>query len=180
LVSLELGPLAPLATEPSTQFVGVAVAIGLTTFSFFYPTYYSRIQNMGRGLNEVIRILETHDSWSARRILVFKYEKRLEPKENDLKQSAEKVRNDLIMIQSWIEEKAVAKTVLLNLYSGVFLKMIESYVQFMEEFYPTAQIERPIKKLYKSSYRRHKHQSKDVVSKQFENVAEGLWDKLGI
>jgi len=120
LVNIELGPLAPLATEPSMQFVGMAVAIGVTTFSFFYPTYYSRIQNMGRGLSEAIRILETYDSWSARRILVLKYEKKLEPKENDLKLSAEKVRNDLIMIQSWIEEKGVAKTVLLNLYSGVF------------------------------------------------------------
>jgi len=180
LVILELGPLAPLVEEPSTQFVGVAIAIALTAFTFFYPTYYSRRQNMGRGLNEAIRILEANDSWRARRILVLKYEKKLEPNEKDLKQSAEKVRNDLIMIQSWIEEKGVPTLVLQNLYSGVFLKMIVIYVKFMEEFYPTAQIERPIRKLYKSSYRWHKHHSQDVVSKQFEEVAANLWDKLGI
>jgi len=179
LVDLELGPLAPLATEPSMQFVGIAIAIGLTTFSFFYPTFYSRRQNMGRGLSEAIRILESDDSWRARRILVLKYQKKLEPKENDLKQSAEKVRNDLIMIQSWIEEKGVPRAVLQQLYSGVFSKMIESYVQFMDEFYPTAQIERPIKKLYKSSSRWRKLKS-NVASKQFENISANLWDKLGI
>jgi len=135
---------------------------------------------MGRGLNEAIRILEANDSWKARRTLVLKYEKKLEPNEKDLKQSAEKVRNDLIMIQSWIEEKGVPRMVLQNLYSGVFLKMIEVYVKFMEEFYPTAQIERPIRKLYKSSYRWHKHHSKGVVTKHFEDVSVNIWDKLGI
>jgi hypothetical protein len=134
---------------------------------------------MGRGLSEVIRILEADDSWRARRILVLKYEKKLEPNEKDLKKSVEKVRNDLIMIQSWVEEKGVPRLNLQNLYSGVFLKMIEAYVKFMEEFYPTAQIEHSIRKLYKSSYRWHKHQSKGVVSKEFEDVAVNLWDKFG-
>jgi hypothetical protein len=50
----------------------------------------------------------------------------------------------------------------------------------MEEFYPTAQIERPIRKLYKSSYKWHKRQSKGVASKQIENVTANIWDKLGI
>ncbi|MCJ8306230.1 MAG: hypothetical protein HRU07_04180 [Nitrosopumilus sp.] len=57
--------------------------------------------------------------------------------------------------------------------------MIEVYVKFMEEFHPTVQIELPISKLYKSSYRWHKHQSKDAVSKEFENIAVRLWDKFG-
>ena len=179
MVNLELGPLASTATDPATQFVGMAIAMGVTAFAFFYPTFASRRQNMGRGLNEAIRILEADDSWRARRILILKYEKKLEPNEKDLKKSAEKVRNDLIMIQSWIEEKGVPKMVLQNLYSGVFLKMIEAYVKFMEEFYPTAQIEFPIRKLYKSSYKWRKHQSKGVVSKEFEDVAVRLYDKFG-
>ena len=179
MVNYELGPLAPYVTDPEWQFVGMAIAMGLTAFAFFYPTYFSRRQNMGRGLSEAIRILEADDSWRARRILILKYEKKLEPNEKDLKKSAEKVRNDLIMIQSWIEEKGVPKMVLQNLYSGVFLKMIEAYVKFMEEFYPTAQIEFPIRKLYKSSYKWRKHQSKGVVSKEFEDVAVRLYDKFG-
>jgi len=179
-VNLEVGPLAPLVDDPSMQFVGVAISLGLTAFAFFYPTYFSRRQNMGRGLNEAIRILETNDSWRARRILILKYEKKLEPNEKDLKQSAEKVRNDLIMIQSWIEEKGVPILVLQNLYSGVFVKMIESYAKFMEEFYPTAQIERHIRKLYKRSHRWHKQHSKDVVSKTLEDLSANVWDKLGI
>jgi hypothetical protein len=179
LVNLEVGPLATLVEDPSFQFVGMAIAMGLTAFAFFYPTYFSRKQNMGRGLSEVIRILEADDSWRARRTLILKYEKKLETNEKDLKQSAEKVRNDLIMIQSWIEEKGVPRLVLQNLYSGVFLKMIEVYVKFMEEFYPTAQIEHPIRKLYKSSYKWRKHQSKGAVSKEFESVTVGLYDKFG-
>ncbi len=179
-MNLEVGPLAPLVDDPSMQFVGVAISLGLTAFAFFYPTYFSRRQNMGRGLNEAIRILETNDSWRARRILILKYEKKLEPNEKDLKQSAEKVRKNLIMIQGWIEEKGVPKMVLFNLYSGVFVKMIEGYAKFMEEFYPTAQIERPIRKLYKSSYSWHKHHSQDVVSKHFEEVTADIWDKLGL
>ncbi len=180
MVNLELGPLAPLAADPAFESIAIALAIGLTSFSFFYPTFFSRRQNMGRGLNEAIRILEADDSWRARRILILKYEKKLEPNEKDLKQSAEKVRNDLIMIQSWIEEKGVPKMVLLNLYSGIFVKMIEVYAKFMEEFYPTAQIERPIRKLYKSSYRWYKRHSKGVVTKHFEDVTANVWDKLGI
>jgi hypothetical protein len=179
LVNLEVGPLASLVEDPAFKFVGMAIAMGVTAFAFFYPTYFSRKQNMGRGLSEVIRILEADDSWRARRSLVLKYEKKLELNEKDLKKSVEKVRNDLIMIQSWVEEKGVPRLILQNLYSGVFLKMIEAYVKFMEEFYPTAQIEHPIRKLYKSSYRMHKHQSKGVVSKKFEAVAVNLWDKFG-
>jgi len=180
LVNLEVGPLATLVEDPAFQFVGMAIAMGVTAFAFFYPTYFSRRQNMGRGLSEAIRILEANDSWRARRTLVLKYEKKLEPNEKDLKQSAEKVRNDLIMIQSWIEEKGVPRLILQNLYSGVFLKMIEVYVKFMEEFYPTAQIEHPIRKLYKSSYKWHKYQSKGVVSKEFQDVAVRLYDKFGM
>jgi len=168
-----MGPLAPIVEDPSTQIVGIAIAIGVTAFTFFYPTFYSRKQNMGRGLSEVIRILEADDSWRARRILTLKYEKKLEPKEKELIQSAEKVRNDLIMTQSWIEEKAVPTMVLQNLYSGVFVKIIEAYVKCMEEFYPTAQIERPIRKLYKSSYRWQ-------ASNQIKDVIANIWDKLGI
>jgi len=179
LVNYELGPLAPyVSDDPSLQFVGMAIAMGLTAFAFFYPTYFSRRQNMGRGLSEAIRILETDDSWRARRILILKYDGKLVPNEKHLKKSAEKVRNDLLMIQSWIEEKGVPTKVLQELYSGIFVKMVEVYVKFMEEFYPTAQIERPIRKLFKSSYRYHKHQSK--TTRVMEDAALNLWDKLGL
>ncbi len=179
MVNYELGPLAPyVSDDPSLQFVGMAIAMGLTAFAFFYPTYFSRRQNMGRGLSEAIRILETDDSWRARRILILKYDEKLVPNEKNLKNSAEKVRNDLLMIQSWIEEKGLPTKVLQELYSGIFVKMIEVYVKFMEEFYPTAQIERPIRKLFKSSYRYHKHQSK--TTRVMEDAALNLWDKLGL
>ncbi len=180
MVDLELGPLSPLAEDPSFKFIGMAIATGVTAFTFFYPTYFSRRQNMGRGLSESIRILEADDSWRARRILILKYEKKLETNEMELKKSAEKVRSDLIMIQSWIEEKGVPKMVLLNLYSGVFIKMIEAYVKYMEEFHPTAQIERPIRKLFKSSHRWIKLESRDVGTKQFEKIGVNLYDKLGL
>ncbi len=180
MVNYELGPLAPYVTDPEWQFVGMAIAMGLTAFAFFYPTYYSRRQNMGRGLSEAIRILEADHSWRARRILILKYDGKLVPNEKHLKKSAEKVRNDLIMVESWVEEKAVPMKVLGDLYSGVFVKMIVAYVKYMEEFHPTAQIERPIRKLFKSSDRWYKHQSKDVVSKGFVNISVNLWDKLGL
>ena len=179
MVNFELGPLAPyVSDDPSLKFIGMAIAMGLTAFAFFYPTYYSRRQNMGRGLSEAIRILETDDSWRARRILILKYDGKLVPNEKNLKNSAEKVRNDLLMIQSWIEEKGLPMQVLLELYSGIFVKMIEVYVKFMEEFYLTAQIERPIRKLFKSSYRYHKPQSK--TTKVMGDTALNLWDKLGL
>jgi len=179
LVGVELGPLAEYAEEPSLYFVVIAISTGITAFAFFYPTYFSRRQNMGRGLSEIIRILEADDSWRARRILVLKYEKKLETNEMELKKSVEKVRNNLIMIQSWIEEKGVPKMVLQELYSGVFVKMVEAYVKYMEEFHPTAQIERPIRKLYKTSNIWYKAQSKDVVSKRFVHDMANVWDKLG-
>jgi len=176
LVNLELGPLSDLTEDPAWKFIGMGIAMGITAFAFFYPTYYSRRQNMGRGLSEAIRILEADHSWRARRILILKYDGKLVPNEKHLKESAEKVRDDLIMIQGWIEEKGVPMKVLEDLYSGVFVKMIEAYVKYMEEFYPTAQIERPIRKLFKHSYRWYKHHSKNVVSKQFDNIAVNLWD----
>ena len=178
MVGVELGPLAPFAGEPSLYFVVIAISTGVTAFAFFYPTYFSRRQNMGRGLSEAIRILEADDSWRARRVLVLKYEKKLETNEKELKKSVEKVRNDLIMIQSWIEEKGVPTMILQELYSGVFVKMIEAYVKYMEEFHPTIQIERPIRKLFKSSYRYQKHHSK--TTRVMEDVALNLWDKLGL
>ncbi len=179
-MNFEVGPLAPYVDDPASEFVGMAIAMGLTAFAFFYPTYFSRRQNMGRGLSEVIRILEADDSWRARRILILKYEKKLESNEMELKKSAEKVRTDLIMIQSWIEEKGVPRKVLHDLYSGVFIKMIEAYVKYMEEFYPAAQIERPVRKLFKSSNKWIKLESTDVGTKRFENFSVNLWDKLGL
>jgi len=180
LVAVELGSLAEYAEEPSLYFVVIAISTGITAFAFFYPTYFSRRQNMGRGLSEIIRILEADDSWRARRILVLKYEKKLETNEMELKKSVEKVRNNLIMIQSWIEEKGVPKMVLQELYSGVFVKMIEAYVKYMEEFHPTIQIERPIRKLYKSSSKWYKRESQNVVSKRFVHDMANVWDKLGL
>jgi len=179
LVGVELGPLAPFAAEPSLYFVVIAISTGITAFAFFYPTYFSRRQNMGRGLSEAIRILEADDSWRARRVLILKYEKKLETNEMELKKSMEKVRNDLIMIQSWIEEKGVPTMILQELYSGVFVKMIEAYVKYMEEFHPTIQIERPIRKLFKSSSKWHKRESQNVVSKRFGRDMANVWDKLG-
>ena len=178
--SIEVGPLSQFVEDPAFHFIVIAFSMGITAFAFFYPTYFSRRQNMGRGLSEIIRILEADDSWRARRILVLKYEKKLETNEMELKKSVEKVRNNLIMIQSWIEEKGVPKMVLQELYSGVFVKMIEAYVKYMEEFHPTTQIELPIRKLYKSSSRWIKHESTDVVTKRFENIGIKLWDKLGL
>ncbi len=180
MVGVELGPLAPFAAEPSLYFVVIAISTGITAFAFFYPTYFSRRQNMGRGLSEAIRILEADDSWRARRILVLKYEKKFETNEMELKKSVEKVRNDLIMIQSWIEEKGVPTMILQELYSGVFVKMIEAYVKYMEEFHPTIQIERPIRKLFKSSSRWHTRESQNVVSKRFGRDIANVWDKLGL
>ena len=179
-MNFEVGPLAPYVDDPATQFVGMAIAMGLTAFAFFYPTYFSRRQNMGRGLSEVIRILEADDSWRARRILILKYEKKLETNEMELKKSAEKVRTDLIMIQSWIEEKGVPRAIIHDLYSGVFIKMIEAYVKYMEEFYPAAQIERPVRKLFKSSNKWIKLESTDVGTKRFEKIGVNLYDKLGL
>ncbi len=98
----------------------------------------------------------------------------------ELKKSVEKVRNDLIMIQSWIEEKGVPRMIVQKLYSGVFVKMIEAYVKYMEEFHPTAQIERPIRKLYKSSSKWLKLESTDVVTKRFEKIGVDVYDKLGL
>ena len=179
-MNFAVGPLAPYVDDPASEFVGMAIAMGLTAFAFFYPTYFSRRQNMGRGLSEVIRILEADDSWRARRILILKYDKNLETNEMELKKSAEKVRADLIMIQSWIEEKGVPRRVLQDLYSGVFIKMIEAYVKYMEEFHTTAQIERPIRKLYKSSSKWYKRESQNVVSKRFVHDMANVWDKLGL
>ena len=180
MVGVELGPIAPYVADPAFHFVVIAFSTGITAFAFFYPVFFSRRQNMGRGLSEAIRILEADDSWRARRILILKYEKKLEPNEMELKNSAKKVRNDLIMIQGWIEEKGVPIVVLKNLYSGVFVKMIEAYVKFMEEFHPTAQIELPIRKLYKNASKAYKHQSKNNVSNKFEDIGLNIWDKLGI
>jgi ribonucleotide reductase beta subunit family protein with ferritin-like domain len=181
LVGIELGPLEPLVyQEPAFHFVVIALSTGITAFAFFYPTYFSRRQNMGRGLNEIIRILEADDSWRARRVLILKYEKKLETNEMELKKSAEKVRTNLIMTQSWIEEKGVPRMVLQELYSGVFKKMIEAYVKYMEEFHPTAQIERPIRKLYKSSSKWLKLESTDVVTKRFGKTGVNIYDKLGL
>ena len=83
MVSVELGELATHVEAPYFEFVVIAFSTAITAFSFFYPTYFSRRQNMGRGLSELIRIFEADDSWRARRILILKYEKNLEPSEMD-------------------------------------------------------------------------------------------------
>lgn len=156
-----------------------AFAIIATTVTFFAPTYFRRKSALARGLSETIRILESNDSRNARLALYYKYQKNKEIQEEELKNSAERVRNDLLMVQTMFREKALPSKVFESLYSIKIVRTIENYFEFMKEFHPELEIEFPIRKLFKKSYRWYKRESKDKVSQHFEGRAEDLWDRIG-
>jgi len=180
LVQIDLGPLDPFAADPEIHSILVGLAIGVSSFHFFYPTYYSRKQNLGRGINEAVRILETNDSRRARQILLGKYNNKLQPNEEELKKSAKKVQNDLLMIQNWLEEKGIPKKTILDLYSEIFVQTIDSYVKYLEEFHPGHKVDFQIRKLFKNAYRRHRLESSKKPGKHVDKFVEDLWDKIGL
>jgi hypothetical protein len=180
LVKVDLGALDPLAADPEIHSILVGLAIGVSSFHFFYPTYYSRKQNLGRGINEAVRILETNDSRRARQILIGKYNNKLQPNEEELKKSAKKVQNDLLMIQNWLEEKGIPKKTILDLYSEIFVNTVDSYVKYLEEFHPGHKVDFQIRKLFKNAYRRFIHDSSKKPGKHALKLGEDLWDKIGL
>ena len=156
-----------------------AIAIIGTTITFFAPTYYRTKSSLARGLSETIRILESNDSHRARRMLYLKYQKNKQIEEEELKNSAEKVRNDLLMIQTMLVEKALAPKVFHSIYSMKIFRTIENYIKFMEEFHPSFQVELPIRKLFKKAYRWHKRDSADKATRKIDSRVEDLWDRIG-
>ena len=171
---------AEFASDPQLHALITGIAIIATAFTFFAPTYYRRKSALARGLSETIRILETNESHNARHVLYLKYQKNKDVQEDVLKKSAEKVRNDLLMIQTMFIEKALASKVFESLYSIKMVRTIENYFEFMNEFHPELEVELPIKKLFKKSYRWYKRESKVQVSKEFEGKVEDMWDRLGL
>jgi len=180
LVQVDLGPLDPLAASPEIHSILVGLAIGVSSFHFFYPTYYSRKQNLGRGIMEAVRILETNNSRRARQILIGKYNNKLQPNEEELKKSGKKVQNDLHMIQNWLEEKGIPKKTILDLYSEIFVNTIDSYVKYLEEFHPGHKVDFQIRKLFKNAYRRQRLESTKIPGKHTLKLGEDLWDKIGL
>ena len=91
---------AELTTDPELHNLITGIAIIATAISFFAPTYFSRKSALMRGLTETIRIVESNDSHQARRLLYLKYQKNKPIGEEELKNSAEKVRNDILIIHT--------------------------------------------------------------------------------
>ena len=178
----------PFINVDSSEFTGntelhiliTAIALIATTITFFAPTYYRTKSSLARGLSETIRILESNDSHHARRILYLKYQKNKQIDEEELKNSAEKVRNDLLMVETMFEEKALASKVFHSIYTIKIFRTIENYFKFMEEFYPSLQVELPIRKLFKKSYRWYKRESAHLATRKIDSKIEDLWDRIGL
>jgi len=169
-----------IASNPEYGLLFVAIAVMVSSFTFLYPIYIQRKSALARGLSETIRILESNESHKARLVFYSKYEQNENINEDELEKSAEKIRNDLLLIQNMFDEKALPHKVFQIMYAKKLVKIINSYVQFMKEFYPSFEIEPEIRKLYKNSYKWHKLHSKDKFSKEFEGGLEDLWDKVGL
>lgn len=166
-----------VATNPEFHTLITAIAIIGTALTFLAPIYYKRKSALARGLSETIRILESNKSHNARKMLYLKYQKNKEIDEEELKDSAEQVRNDLLMVQTMQREKAIASKAFHKLYSRKIFRTIENYFKFMEEFYPSHEVELPIKKLFQNSYRWHKREHK--TSRELDAHLEDMWDKIG-
>ena len=169
-----------LTTNTDLQILLGGLAIIATTLTFFAPTYFRRKSALAGGLSETIRILESNEARNARLALYFKYQKNKDVEEEELINSAEKVRDDLLMVQTMFMEKALSSKVFESLYSIKMVRTIENYSKFMKEFSPELEVEMPIRKLFKKSYRWYKRESKDKVSKEFEGRIEDLWDRIGL
>jgi hypothetical protein len=179
-LEINLGPLEAFDQDPEIHTILIGIAIMFSSFHFFYPVFYSRKQNLARGLFEAIRIMETNGSRLARQNLFAKYEKNLKINETDLKKSGEKVRSNLLMLQNWMQQKGIPRKTILDFYSYRLYRSITCYLKFLEEFYPNHEIEPQIKQLYKNCHRRYKHKSSNVLVRNSERAIEGLLDKFGM
>ena len=169
-----------IASSSEFGFLFVVASAMIASFTFFYPTYFRRKSTLGRGLSETIRILESNDSHKARLVFYSKYKKNEPVEKDELEKSAERIRDDLLLIQNMFDEKALPHKVFQRMYSRKLVRVISSYAEFMKEFYPSIEVEPEIKKLYKNSYKWANLHSKDKISKEFEGGLEDLWDKVGL
>ena len=169
-----------ITTDPQYHNLFAAIGIIVASVSFFYPTYFRRKSAMARGLAETIRILEGKESRTARTKLLLKYSQNSEIPKEDLEKSAERVRNDLLLIQNMFYEKALSHKTFQSLYAVKIVSIVKAYEHFMKEFYPSLPIEQPIRKLYKNSYRWYMTHTKQKISGKMSGNVEDLWDKLGL
>ena len=161
------------------HFLFILIASSVSAFSFFYPTYYQKRSSMANALRDLITILESNESRHARAALVAKYDDEFEEDEDaDLDKSANRIRGDLLLIQSMIDEKSIPRNVFQNLYSERMVRIILCYRSYMHEHHPDLEPEKPIKKLYKNSYRWKKFESRGKLTKQFESLHLELEDKI--
>jgi len=169
-----------IAESSEYGFVFVIIAAIVSSFTLFYPIYFRRKRDLVRGLSETIRILESNESHKARMMFYSKYEKNEKVSKEELEKSAEKIRSDLLLIKNMLNEKAVPHKILKSMYAEEFVKIINYYIEFMDEFHPDIKVEPKITKLYKNSYRWNKINSKNKVSKIIEGEVENMWDKMGL
>ena len=169
-----------IATDPEFHNIFAAIGIIIASVSFFYPTYFRRKSVLARGLAETIRVIESREARTARTKLLVKYSKNSEFPKEELEHSADRVRNDLLLIQNMFDEKALSHKTFQSLFAVKIVSTIKAYEQFMKEFYPSLPIEPQIKKLYKNSYRWYMTHTKQKISGKMSGNIEDLWDKLGL
>ena len=164
-----------VSTEWEFLFAGIAMIV--SAFSFFYPTYFRRKTSAAKGMVEVIRILESNSSRNARRMLRANYEEKTNLEKNELEKHAIDVKADFLLVQNMIDEKVLSRPVFQRIYSEVMVKTINSYESFLKEFHPSQEMDKQIVKLYKNSYKWYKMNSK--VSQSMEQKYEDIMDKIG-
>jgi len=135
-----------------TEFFTIIGAVGLGLFTAYY-TYYFRMKNVFvRGITDFNRIIEGRRAREAAAKLYKKYFEKKEVDESDLHKAAEEIRKDLIIIQGLFESNMLKKKQIYEIFAGDFVKTIDSYQKYLEEFEPDGYgLDIPIQRLYNTS-----------------------------
>jgi len=131
-IGLETVFLEVADVGPGLFAVGGAVIAALT--GFIIPFIYTRRNVSLWGHIELARIFAGLKFSGGSKKLRSKYEEGQEVSEDDLREAAEQVRSELVVVMAMIETGLAKKKRVFNDQSDVIVKTIDAYRKYLAEF----------------------------------------------
>lgn len=131
------------------DFLSIFGALIVAIVTFFLPFHYARKGVTIWGSTEAARLFDGAKFLFGKTTLLSKYDQGKEISETDMKQAAENVRSELVVVQAMILTGLTKEKRIFRLYSDVIVETVDAYKKFLKEFEPAfPELEPPLMRIY--------------------------------
>ncbi len=131
------------------DFLSIFGALTIAIVTFLLPFHYARKGVTLWGSTEVARLFDGAKFLFGKTTLLSKYDQGKEVSEIDIKQAAENVRSELVVIQGMILTGLTKEKRIFRLYSDVIVETVDAYKKYLKEYEPAfPELEPPLMRIY--------------------------------